>query len=161
MVINPSQAALALLKEFEQGPHGGFAADPYTCPAGKKTVGWGRVVRSDDRFTYPLTAEDADRILRSDLKRLAGLMTSAINTTIRQCMADALFCFVFDVEFCAFVGSTLLTKLNRADYIGAADQFLLWNKARDQKTGDLVELDILTRRRQAERNLFLRDGVVV
>ena len=163
MVINPSQAALALLKEFEQGPHGGFAADPYTCPAGKKTVGWGHVVRSDDRFTYPLTAEDADRILLGDLGRLAELIQRAIRPSVlrslKQCQIDALLCFAFNIGAGALSGSTLMAKLNQCDYIGAADQFGRWNKSHDPKTGAMIELAGLTRRRKAERDLFLRDGV--
>ncbi|EBY2991617.1 lysozyme, partial [Salmonella enterica subsp. enterica serovar Typhimurium] len=45
--------------------------------------------------------------------------------------------------------STLLRKLNSGDYAGAADEFLRWNKA-----GGKV-LNGLTRRREAERALFL------
>ncbi|HHP2614034.1 TPA: lysozyme, partial [Enterobacter roggenkampii] len=45
--------------------------------------------------------------------------------------------------------STLLRKLNAGDYAGAADEFLRWNKA-----GGKV-LNGLTRRREAERALFL------
>ena len=165
MVINPSKAALALLKEFEKGPNGDFAALPYTCPAGKNTVGWGHVVRADDRFTYPLTEELADGILRRDLERLAEPIQRVIRPTVlrslNQCQIDALLCFAFNVKFGAFSSSTLLAKLNQGDYIGAADQFPRWNKARDPKTGAMIELAGLTRRRKAERDLFLRDGTVV
>ncbi|PRG17963.1 peptidase [Burkholderia multivorans] len=45
--------------------------------------------------------------------------------------------------------STLLRKLNGADYAGAADQFPAWNKA-----GGVVQPG-LVRRRAAERDLFL------
>ncbi|WP_049012749.1 lysozyme, partial [Citrobacter freundii] len=45
--------------------------------------------------------------------------------------------------------STLLRKLNDGDVKGAADEFLRWNKA-----GGKV-LNGLTRRREAERALFL------
>lgn len=157
--IAPSPAALALLKEFEKGPNGDFAAEPYTCPAGKTTVGWGHVVRSDDRFTYPLTAEHAEGLLRRDLERFCALMAGTIKVPVKQCMADALLCFVFNIGFSAFAGSTLLAKLNQRDYLGAADQFPRWNKARDPKTGARIEVAGLTRRRAAERDLFLRDGV--
>ena len=163
MVINPSKAALALLKEFEKGPNGDFAALPYTCPAGKNTVGWGHVVRADDRFTYPLTEELADGILRRDLERLAEPIQRVIRPTVlrslKQCQIDALLCFAFNIGAGALSGSTLMAKLNQCDYIGAADQFGRWNKSHDPKTGAMIELAGLTRRRKAERDLFLRDGV--
>lgn len=157
--FKPSPAAFALLKEFEKGPNGDFAAEPYTCPAGKRTVGWGHVVRSDDCFTYPLTEERADGILRRDLERLARSIRQTILRTLKQCQIDALLCFAFNVGFGAFFSSTLLAKINQGDYLGAADQFPRWNKARDPKTGARIELAGLTRRRKAERDLFLRDGV--
>lgn len=157
--INPGQAAIALLKEFEKGPGGDYAAEPYLCPAGKKTVGWGHVVRPDDRFTYPLTAEQADGLLRRDLERLCALLAGTIKVPVKQCMVDALLCFAFHIGFGAFAYSTLLAKLNQCDYLGAADQFARWNKARDPKTGARIEMAGLTRRRAAERDLFLRDGV--
>ena len=49
----------------------------------------------------------------------------------------------------ALAHSTLLRGLNAGNYQAAADQFLRWNHA-----GKLV-LPGLTRRRQAERKLFL------
>ena len=161
--FKPSTAAIALLKEFEKGPNGDFAAEPYTCPAGKKTVGWGHVIRPDDRFAYPLTEERADGILRRDLERLAEQIQRVIRPSvlrsIKQCQIDTLLCFAFNVGFGAFSSSTLLAKLNMCDPTGAADQFGRWNKARDPKTGAMIELAGLTRRRKAERDLFLRDGV--
>ena len=154
-----SDAAIALLKEFEQGPDGGFAARPYPCPpGGEMTVGWGHVVRPSDRFTDPLTAERADGLLRRDLERFCTLMTGTIRVPVKQCMIDALLCFVFNVGIGKFLASTLLVKLNRGDYAGSADEFSRWNKARDKETGQMVELVGLTRRRRAERDLFLRDG---
>jgi GH24 family phage-related lysozyme (muramidase) len=48
--------------------------------------------------------------------------------------------------------STLLKLLNQGEYTQAADQFLRWNKA-----GGRV-LPGLTRRREAERALFLQAG---
>ncbi|MFM6899435.1 MAG: glycoside hydrolase family protein, partial [Microcystis panniformis] len=39
----------------------------------------------------------------------------------------SLFCY--NVGGGAFQGSTLLKKLNSGDFTGAAEQFLVWNKA--------------------------------
>ncbi len=47
-----------------------------------------------------------------------------------------------------------LHLFNQGDYTGAADQFLLWNKIRNEQ-GELVNEPGLTNRRNAERNLFL------
>jgi GH24 family phage-related lysozyme (muramidase) len=45
-------------------------------------------------------------------------------------------------------------KINTKDYTGAADEFLRWDKANLQ--GALVQMPGLSRRRAAERQLFLQ-----
>lgn len=62
---------------------------------------------------------------------------------------DALVSFTYNLGARSLSTSTLLRKLNAGDYAGAADEFLRWNKA-----GGKV-LTGLTRRREAERALFL------
>ena len=68
---------------------------------------------------------------------------------VNQCQFDALVCFAFNVGSKNLDTSTLLKKLTIGDIEGAGDEFLRWNKA-----GGKV-LEGLTRRRQAERRLFL------
>ena len=58
-------------------------------------------------------------------------------------------CFAYNVGTGALQKSTLIKLLNAGDTQGAADQFLRWNKAGGQVVAGL------TRRREAERKLFL------
>lgn len=154
-----SPAALTLLQQFEGGPHGGFAAHPYLCPAGFPTVGWGHRLTRIDRLTFPLSAEQAEALLHADLARFAEPLRRLIHVPLTQSMTDALLCFVFNVGPLALKNSSLLKCLNAGDTAKAADQFLRWDKARNPKTGKKEALRGLTRRRQAERALFLRDGL--
>lgn len=62
----------------------------------------------------------------------------------------AIISFVYNVGVGNFSKSTLLKKLKRGDYAGAANEFPRWNKA-----GGRV-LAGLTKRREEERQLFLR-----
>ena len=71
MPKTPSSAAIDLLKTFEKGPKGGFAAWPYVCPAGKQTIGWGHVIRPQDRIRPPLSKDQADALLQADLNGFA------------------------------------------------------------------------------------------
>lgn len=64
-------------------------------------------------------------------------------------MLDALVSFAFNVGTHAFEISTLRRKLNREEYLDAADEFLRWVYAGGRKLRGLV------RRREAERALFL------
>lgn len=156
--LTPSQAALDLIHEFEQGPHGGMASVPYRDFAGHQTIGWGHRILPNERFSHPITAAQADELLRSDLERFAAGVYSWVTAPITQSMFDALVCFSFNVGLGALKGSTLLRLLNQHFYAAAAQQFDRWDKATDPKTGEKVSLSGLRRRRRAERHLFERDG---
>ncbi|KQD16250.1 lysozyme [Acinetobacter baumannii] len=69
---------------------------------------------------------------------------------LTQNQFDALVSLAYNIGSGAFKGSTLLKLLNKGDYKGAADQFLVWNKAGGKVMKGLV------RRREAERALFLK-----
>lgn len=156
---SPGDAAVTFLKNFEQGPNGGFAPIAYRCPAGYFTIGWGHRIQPSERFQQPISAAEADRVLSADVAQFGRLISGSIKVSLTQSMMDALACFVFNVGYGAFLKSTLRAKLNARDYTGAADQFLRWNKATNPKTGAKEVFSGLTRRRQAERELFLREGL--
>lgn len=159
MAVNAVYQAMKLIKQFEGGPNGGFAAEPYRCPAGKQTVGWGHVILPGERLDVTITEELADTWLRSDAINAWLAIGSLVSVKLKDSMAAALISFVFNVGQGAFRESTLLKKLNAGDYQGAADQLLRWDKATNPKTGRKVRLAGLTRRRRAERDLFLSEGV--
>lgn len=155
----PGEAALVLLKAYEQGPNGGFAPKVYRCPAGYRTIGWGHRVQPSERFQQPISAAEAETLLRRDLLTGGGHVAVSVRAPLTQSMMDALTCFAFNVGYAAFRGSTLLAFLNAGQYEAAANEFLKWDKARNPKTGQKERLSGLTRRRQAERELFLREGL--
>ena len=156
--MTPSQAALDLLHEFEQGPQGGMASVPYNDSAGHPTIGWGHKILPNERLSKPLTASQANDLLQSDLDRIAAGVNSMVIAPVTQAMFDALVCFSFNVGLGALKGSTLLRLLNQSWYAAAAQPFERWDKATDPKTGDKVSLAGLKRRRLAERRLFEKDG---
>lgn len=100
-----------------------------------------------------ISAWDADQILSRDLRAVEATVASAVKVSLNQNEFDALVSFVFNVGGGAFKGSTLLRKLNAGDRVGAADQFLVWNKI--TRGGKKVALAGLTSRREAERRQFL------
>jgi len=96
-----------------------------------------------------ITQEIAENLLRSGLAQYEKGVTRLVNVAINQNQFDALVDFAYNLGVKALEGSTLLKKLNAGDYAGAATEFPKWNKA-----GGKV-LNGLTRRREAERALFL------
>lgn len=150
-----SRAGISLVMEFE-----GFYPRPYNDPADYATVGYGHLlhyspVTDADRQKWNLTKRQAIGLLESDLDRCARAVDRLVTVPLTQSMADALASFVFNLGDGALQDSTLRRKLNAKDYRGAADEFLRWDKA--VVGGKLVVLAGLSRRRKAERTMFLHE----
>lgn len=141
--MKTSDAGIELIKKFE-----GFSSVPYLCPAGKPTIGygWTHGVTMNDK---PITEAEATRKLVEGLTSFETGVLNCVEVDLQQCEFDALVSFAYNLGVHALQTSTLLKLLNAGDYEGAADQFLRWDKA-----GGKV-LPGLTKRRQAERELFM------
>lgn len=96
-----------------------------------------------------ITAAESDAILSRDLRTFENAVRDAVMVPLEQHEFDALVSLAFNIGSGAFAGSTLVRRLNAGDRPGAADQFLVWNKA-----GGKV-LAGLTNRRRSERAQFL------
>ena len=163
-------AAVELIKSFEGIPDGDPSTvniDAYLCPAGVWTIGWGHALvdrgaqlkgaanRPRARALYPggITRAQAQLLLQADLIPRCASVLSLVKAPLDDGALGALVAFVFNVGSANFAASTLLRRLNAGDSAGAADQFLAWDKARVD--GVLKALAGLTRRRKAERAMFL------
>lgn len=163
--------AVDLIKSFEGLPDGDprtVNLDPYLDPVGIWTIGWGHAIadvmgrhlkgpagRAEARARYPrgITRADAEALLRADLRPRAADVARLVKVQLTDAQFGALVSLVFNIGVGNLASSTLLKLLNAGDYAGAAEQFLVWNKGR--VGGKLVALRGLTRRRKAERAMFL------
>jgi lysozyme len=101
-------------------------------------AGWNRV----------LSGEEIDDILRNDLNRFESGVLRLVKVPLTQGQFDALVSFSFNVGLGNLQNSTLRMKLNRGDYAGAAEQFLVWTKAGGKVLKGLVV------RRTHEKEMF-------
>lgn len=149
--MKSSDKLLELIQEFE-----GFYHEPYLCPAGVPTIGYGTTKYPDGRKVTlkdpSVTREQATRYLQSDLIDAENDVTKAVKVPLSQGQFDALVDFVYNLGAGALLNSTLLRYLNSGDYKSAGNEFPKWNKAR--VGGILKELPGLTKRRKAEQVLF-------
>lgn len=143
-----SEQGVNLIKSFE-----GFSSVPYNDGVGVMTIGYGHALRKNDKHLKKVTEEQAVEILKEDVSIAVKHVNNLVKVDITQNQFDALVSFAFNVGVGNLKSSTLLKKLNQGDYIGAADEFLRWNKGR--VNGVMKEMKGLTRRRVAERALFL------
>ena len=139
---NINAKGLRLLKSFE-----GLRLGAYVDPVGVLTIGYGTT-----SGVFPgmqITESEAEAFLKRDLHRFESAVADLVQVSLNSDQFSALVSFAYNVGENALANSTLLGLLNQGDFQGAADQFLRWNR------GDSGELPGLTRRRNAERSLFL------
>lgn len=124
----------------------------YRDSVGILTIGVGHTSAAGPPTVSPgmtITAEESDLILSRDLAKFELAVLKAVKVPLSQNEFDALVSLAFNIGDGAFANSTLVKKLNADDRAGAADQFLVWNRAGGKA------LKGLTKRRQSERNQFL------
>jgi GH24 family phage-related lysozyme (muramidase) len=139
-----SQSGINLIKEFE-----GYSPNIYEDVVGKKTIGYGHLIKPGEIFCG-IMLEQAERILAEDLYEAEKAVHDLVKEPVSQNEFDALVSFTFNLGRNALKNSTLLRLLNAGSIEAAADQFLRW----DHAGGKVVHG--LTRRRVAERSMFLR-----
>ena len=146
--MKTGQKGLDIIKQFE-----GFSSKPYLCPAGVPTIGYGATYYLDGRKVTmqdpPITQSQATALLQMMVRNYEAAVNRYVQVKINQNQFDALVSFAYNLGNAALQKSTLLKKLNAGDYQCAANEFLKWNRAGGR------ELAGLTRRRKAERALFL------
>ncbi len=140
--MNFNKAGMELLKSFES-----CKLKAYKCPAGIWTIGWGHTGK-DVREGLEISQIQADALLQKDLNHFIGAVSALLKHNINDNRFSALVCFAYNVGVAALAKSLLLVAINKNEYESAAKQFMRWNHA----DGKIV--DGLTRRRQAERELF-------
>lgn len=146
--MTTSQTGINLITGFED-----IELKAYLCPAGVWTIGFGTTVYPDGTKVKKgdsCTLDQAKLYFAHDLKRFEASVNNLVKVPLSQNQFDALVSLTYNIGTGAFAGSTLLKLLNQKQYREAAAQFTRWNKAGDK------ELRGLTRRREAERDLFLK-----
>lgn len=149
-----SNNGIAIIKNFE-----GLRLNAYADSAGVWTIGYGSTRYHDGKAVKPgdklANESQADALFHNTLSQYENAVNDFVKVPLTQNQFDALVSFTYNEGPYALKSSTLLQKLNGADYTNAADAFLLWDKITDPKTGKKVVLDVLGTRRRAERELFL------
>jgi lysozyme len=137
-----------LIKRFE-----GFRAEPYRCPAGVPTIGYGATFYPDGkRVTMAdklITESAASDLLKNMLTRFEQYVDSYCVDTVTQNQFDALVSFCYNLGPANLKASTLLKKVNRnPNDPTIRAEFAKWTKAGGKTLRGLVT------RRNAEADLY-------
>jgi GH24 family phage-related lysozyme (muramidase) len=134
---------LLLIKSFE-----GLRLKAYRDAVGIWTIGYGTTRGVQPNMA--ISEAEAEKFLQQDLNRFEQAIQESVTVPLNDNQFSALVSFTYNVGSGALRSSTLLKMLNaRSDLRSVADQLLRWNRAGGQV------LEGLTRRRKAERALFL------
>lgn len=152
----PKKASTMRLQDIEMiKKHEGLRLNAYLPTKNDVwTIGYGHTKTAHRGMI--ITEERADQLLREDIKWVEKAIRENVKVPLAQNQYDALGSLIYNIGAGAFAKSTLLSRLNNGDYVGAANQFLVWNKQTNRKTGVKEVLPGLVTRRKAERELFLK-----
>lgn len=143
LLVNP--AGLALIQQAE-----GLRLSAYRDVAGVWTIGYGHtggVFKGD-----MITADQAVGLLYQDLAKFEAWV-SARTTAPTSNQFSAMVSLCFNIGEQAFLHSSVRRLHNEGDFSGAAEAFLLWDKA--HVDGVLVTVSGLLDRRHREYDLYL------
>jgi lysozyme len=143
-------ATSSLIKEFE-----GFRSSAYIDSSGLPVIGYGqtRVNGATVKLGQSISQEQANIALQEELAQIQQLVLAHVKVNLNPYQLGALTSLVYNAGAVIVKNSTLIEKLNGGDYLGAAQEFVRWNKA--NSGGQLVVFPGLTKRRMAEQQLFL------
>jgi lysozyme len=100
------------------------------------------------------TDAEVEEHFTAALRRFEIGINKLVLVPLTQNMWDSICSISYNIGLSALKSSTLLRKLNARNYTGAADEFLRWDKVGGKTVSGL------TRRRIAERELFLKNNGV-
>lgn len=149
--MKTSQAGIDLIKSFEGKrlkayPDPATGGEPWTIGYGTTTAaGVGKITKG-----MTITEVQAESMLVRSLVAYEDAVKKALRVKAGQHQFDALVSFAYNVGPLNMMRSSVIKYLNAGEPAKAAGAFMLWNKAAGRV------MPGLTRRRAAERDLFLK-----
>ncbi len=143
---------LTLIKKFE-----GFRTAPYKDSAGIPTIGYGTILYPTGKAVTmadtAVTEEEATGFLAHQMSLKSKAIAPMLQHPASLHQAAAMLSLTYNIGTGAFQSSSVLRRFNAGDIPGAADAFLMWDKA--TVDGQRVVIEGLHNRRVAERSVFL------
>ena len=133
----------------------GFSSQPYICPAGYPTIGYGTVYKPDgSKVTLqdePISKELANDWLMRELENnyMAGVLKASPVLITNEKALAAITDFAYNLGVGRYRASTLKRRIDAQDWAGACVELAKWNRGGGRVLPGLVK------RRQAEINLLL------
>ncbi|AZL15535.1 lysozyme [Rickettsiales endosymbiont of Stachyamoeba lipophora] len=98
------------IKQFE-----GFSSNPYKCPAGLDTIGYGHVIKPHEGFSE-INENQACELLEQDLLFARQAIIRHIHSPLNNHQFTAILSFTFNLGTAALQRSTLRQKINNYEH---------------------------------------------
>lgn len=135
--------------------HEGLRLEAYMpTPNDRWTIGYGHTKTAHEGMR--ITEARAEELLRYDVAWVEKVIEKEVKVPLNQNQYDALASLIFNIGGIQFKRSSVLRHLNQKNYQAAADSFLMWTKQKNKTTGKMDVLRGLVKRRNEERDLFLK-----
>lgn len=141
-VTTPSLLGLALVKQYQ-----GLSLEKYQDADGLWIVGYGHLIRDQERFDGPITLTQAELLLQQDVDYYHQVLHRCVQVPLNQYQSDALISLAFSLGPETVQQSAIVSEINQGHFTAA---LALWRQEGTQQTG-------LTAQRQAEVALFQSD----
>ncbi len=139
--LRMNAAGLQIIKESE-----GLRLEAYNLN-GQWLIGYGHSRTAKRGMT--ITGQQADQLLRDDVRASEDAVRRMVKVAVNDNQFSAMVSLAYNMGAGGFSRTSVLSRINKGDYPGAADAFLNHNKG----GGRVIEH--LTHRREKERALFL------
>ena len=143
--LRMNDAGLDIIKKSE-----GLRLESYEA-GGRWYVGYGHAATAGPNMT--ITEQQAEELLRQDVSACEAAVAQTIVVPMNENEFSALVSLCYNLGTGRFKTTEPVNALNQGDRQGAADGFLVHNRARIN--GVLTPIPHLTHRREEERALFL------
>jgi lysozyme len=142
--MKTNQKAIVLIKQYE-----GLRLTPYKDPVGKRTIGYGHLIRRGESFSK-LTRAQAESLLRQDLIKAEQTLAHYVRVKLSANQHGALVSWIFNLGAGNFRTSTLRKRLNAKEFHRVPGEMLRWVLAGGKPLSGLIA------RRADEAKLFIR-----
>lgn len=132
------ELAVQVIKKWE-----GFSAEPYLCPAGVPTIGYGNTMYpTGERVTIEdpkIDKKKGEQILAHFAASVKKQVEGVLEAKLTDNQLAALISFTYNVGIGNLSKSTLLSWINtKPDWDLIPDEFRRWNKAKGRVLNGLV-----------------------
>lgn len=130
-----------------------FQPKPYLCPAFRWTIGYGHLIKDNEKFTS-LTKTEAQLLFESDLQVFEDWLNNNKRAQLTNNQFSAIVSLAYNIGIGHLKESKLMAYINAGLFKSASEQFLRFNKAKINNV--YTELKGLTTRRTFEKSVFDR-----